>query len=187
MIKIHELAGLTSVLDYYGERGEIIEIDKEVDSECEVAGIIFALNALPKTPGVLFKNVKGYRFPVASCVLSERSRTCEILGLPLSPLEFKEAFIKVSQNLIPPVRVQGGSCKEEICTRDFDAVKIVPSRARASMFGVFTIGCPLAPITLGLCSSDMMMRRLVGFIALHEVPVAAAPNVSAPSRRHALT
>src|SRR3989337_3159911 len=84
MIKVHELTGLGSVLDYYGERGEILEIDKEVDSECEVAGIIFALNSLPKTPGVLFKNVKGYRFPVASCVLSERSRTCEILGLPLS-------------------------------------------------------------------------------------------------------
>jgi len=127
MIKVHELTGLGSVLDYYGERGEVIEIDKEVDSECEVAGIIFALNSLPKTPGVLFKNVKGYRFPVASCVLSERSRTCEILGLPLSPLEFKEAFIKVSQNLIPPVRVQGGPCKEEICRRDFDALKIVPS------------------------------------------------------------
>src|SRR3990170_4871555 len=127
MIKVHELTGLSSVLDYYGERGEVIEIDKEVDSECEVAGIIFALNALPTTPGVLFKNVKGYRFPVASCVLSERSRTCEILGLPLSPLDFKEAFIKVSQNPIPPVRVQGGPCKEEICTRDFDALKMVPS------------------------------------------------------------
>src|SRR5690349_1972935 len=32
------------------------------------------------------------------------------------------------------------------------------------MFGVLTSGCPLQPMIFGLCSSDMMMRRFVGFI-----------------------
>ena len=127
MGKLHELTGLAGVIDYYAERGDVVEIEREVDSECELPGIISALNALPRTPGVLFKNVKGYNFPVASCILSERARTCDILGLPSSPLEFKEAFIRVSETRIPPVKVKNGPCKEKIYTRDFDALKIVPS------------------------------------------------------------
>ncbi|MBI2359021.1 MAG: UbiD family decarboxylase, partial [Deltaproteobacteria bacterium] len=127
MGKVHEMNGLAGVVDYYAERGEVVEIETEVDSECELPGIISALNALPRTPGVLFKKVKGYSFPVASCILSERARTCDILSLPSSPLEFKEAFIKISETRIPPVQVQDGPCKGKIYTRDFDALKIVPS------------------------------------------------------------
>lgn len=126
-VKVNELNGLHEVLEYYSERGEVVEIDREVDSECELTGIISALNSLPRTPGVLFKKVKGYEFPFAACLLSERDRTCDILGLPSSPLEFKEAFSKATANLIPPVMVNSGPCKEKIYTRDFDALKIVPS------------------------------------------------------------
>jgi 2,5-furandicarboxylate decarboxylase 1 len=127
MIKVNELKTLRDVVDYYAERGDVIEIDREIDSECELSGIISALNALPRTPGVLFKKVKGYPFPAAACVLSERDRTCEILGLPASPLAFKEAFIKITEHLIPPVRVDLGPCKEKIYRDGFDALKIVPS------------------------------------------------------------
>ncbi len=127
MGKLQELKDLAGIVDYYSERGEVVEIEQEVDSDCEVSGIICALNSLPKTPGVLFKKVKGYDFPFASCILSERTRTCDILGLPSSPLQFKEAFIKVSEKLIPPVKVENGPCKEQIYRQDFDALKIVPS------------------------------------------------------------
>jgi len=111
MAKVNELSGLSSVIDYYAERGEVIEIEREVESECELTGIISVLNSLPRTPGVLFKKVKGYDFPFAACILSERDRACDVLGLPSSPLEFKEAFIKTTQNLIPPVKVKDGPCK----------------------------------------------------------------------------
>ncbi|MBI2087155.1 MAG: UbiD family decarboxylase [Deltaproteobacteria bacterium] len=127
MMKVSELRGLRDVVDYYAERGEVVEIEREVDSECELPGIISALNSLPRTPGVLFKNVKGYSFPAAACILSERDRTCEVLGLPSSPLEFKEAFIKITEHPIPPVRVDRGPCKEKIYRNGFDALKIVPS------------------------------------------------------------
>ena len=124
---MHELTGLRSVIEHYREKGEVVEIEREVDSECELSGIISALDSLPTTPGVLFKKVKGYDFPVAACILSEKARTCQILGLPSSPLEFKEVFIKLAQNLIPPVKVGSGPCKEKVYIRDFDALKIVPS------------------------------------------------------------
>ncbi|MFQ5541274.1 MAG: UbiD family decarboxylase [Candidatus Binatia bacterium] len=127
MAKVSELAGLSSVIDYYTERGEVVEIEREVESECELSGIISVLNSLPRTPGVLFKKVKGYDFPFAACILSERDRTCDVLGLPSSPLEFKEAFIKTAENLIPPVKVKNGPCKEKIYRKNFDALKIVPS------------------------------------------------------------
>jgi 2,5-furandicarboxylate decarboxylase 1 len=127
MAKVHELTGLSNVIEYYAERGEVVEIEKEVDSECEIAGIISSLNSLPRTPGVLFKNVKGYEFPYAACILSERDRTCDVLGMPSSPLEFKEVFIKTSENLVPSVTVNSGPCKGRIFTKDFDALKIVPS------------------------------------------------------------
>ena len=127
MIKVNELTALSSIIDYYSERGEVVEVEKEVDSECELTGIISVLNSLPRTPGVLFKKVKGYDFPFAACILSERDRVCDLLGLPSSPLAFKEAFIKAMERLIPPVRVESGPCKEKIYTKNFDALKIVPS------------------------------------------------------------
>ncbi|MFQ5684002.1 MAG: UbiD family decarboxylase [Candidatus Binatia bacterium] len=127
MSKVSELADLRSVIDYYAERGEVVEIEREVESECELSGIISVLNSLPRTPGVLFKKVKGYDFPFAACILSERDRACDVLGLPSSPLEFKEAFAKTTENLIPPVKVKKGPCKEKIYTKNFDALKIVPS------------------------------------------------------------
>ena len=126
-MKVSELSGLASVIDYYAERGEVVEIEKEVESECELAGIISVLDSLPRTPGVLFKKVKGYDFPVAACILSEKDRTCEILGMPSSVLEFKKAFINTTQNLIPPVAVENGPCKGKIYTEGFDALAIVPS------------------------------------------------------------
>jgi len=58
MIKVNELTALSSIIDYYSERGEVVEVEKEVDSECELTGIISVLNALPRTPGVLFKKGK---------------------------------------------------------------------------------------------------------------------------------
>src|SRR4051812_23757112 len=41
---------------------------------------------------------------------------------------------------------------------------MVPRAASASILGVFTSGCPLQPVIFGLCSSDMMMTRFVGFM-----------------------
>jgi 3-polyprenyl-4-hydroxybenzoate decarboxylase len=40
MIKVNELTALSSIIDYYSERGEVVEVEKEVDSECELTGII---------------------------------------------------------------------------------------------------------------------------------------------------
>ena len=127
MTRVKELSGLSGVIDLYRQRGEVVEIEKEVDSECELTGIISALNSLPRTPGIVFKNVKGYDFPCAACLLSERDRACEVLGLPSSPLEFKEAFIKATQNLIPPIEVNEAPCKERVYTSNFDALQIVPA------------------------------------------------------------
>jgi len=51
----------------------VVEIEQEVDSECELTGIVSALNSLPRTPGIVFKNVKGYDFP-----LLEKARFQEV-------------------------------------------------------------------------------------------------------------
>ena len=127
MTKIKELSGLSAIIERYKEKGEVLEIEKEVDSECELTGIISKLNSLPRTPGVVFKNVKGYDFPCAACLLSEKDRTREILGLPVSPREFKEAFIEATGNPIPSVQVSEAPCKEQIYTSDFDVLQRVPS------------------------------------------------------------
>ena len=127
MTEIKERSGLSNIIKHYKERGEVIEIEREVDSECELTGIISKLNALSRTPGVVFKNVKGYDFPCAACLLSEKDRTREILGLPVSPRKFKEAFIEATGNPIPSVQVSEAPCKEQVYTSDFDALQKVPS------------------------------------------------------------
>jgi len=56
MTRVKELSGLSGVIDLYRQRGEVVEVEKEVDSECELTGIVSALNSLPRTPGIVFKN-----------------------------------------------------------------------------------------------------------------------------------
>src|SRR5690242_21924153 len=59
----------------------------------------------------------------------------------------------------------------------YAALKRVPRLASASRFGVWITGWPPQPSTFGLCSSDMITRRLRGFTAaiISQRPMSKPP------------
>ncbi|MBI3076882.1 MAG: UbiD family decarboxylase [Deltaproteobacteria bacterium] len=127
MTQPKEVGGLGALFEQYRARGEVVEIAREVDSECELSGLIVALNNLPVTPPVFFPQVKGYRFPVGGNLFAERRRACDILGLPTDPIAFKEAYLHAMEHPVPPVMVPEAPCQERVLTGQFDALGTVPS------------------------------------------------------------
>ncbi|MBI2369694.1 MAG: UbiD family decarboxylase [Deltaproteobacteria bacterium] len=130
MTQPKEVGGLGALFEQYRARGEVVEIAREVDSECELSGLIVALNNLPVTPPVFFPQVKGYRFPVGGNLFAERRRACDILGLPTDPIAFKEAYLHAMEHPVPPVMVPEAPCQERVLTGQFDALGTVPARGR---------------------------------------------------------
>ena len=113
------------------DEGEVVVIEREVDSVHEIAGIFMKLDALRYTPGVLFQNVKGYSMPVGGTLFSERARVRRILKMSDDPLEFKLAYLsameRAQEEIMAPVLVSDGPCQEVVHTQNFDALAFTPS------------------------------------------------------------
>lgn len=127
MAKADEMAALSRAFKKYEEKGEVLTISKEVDSDRELAALVVEVDKLPYAPAVVFERVKGFKHRMGGNLFSERKRTCELLSMPSDPVGFKEAYIKAMENPLPPRIVSDGPCKGEVFTKNFDALKIVPS------------------------------------------------------------
>jgi len=68
-------------LDTLRARGELIEIEREVNPRHELAAVTRALQE-QSTAAVLFRHVRGSRVPVVSNVYSQHSRLRDIIGCP---------------------------------------------------------------------------------------------------------
>ncbi len=81
------------------ERNELLEIREEVDPYLELAEIQRRVVA-KKGPALLFTNVKGCRFPVATNLYGSESRIRLVFGE--KPLEFVKRVADFAKNAIPP-------------------------------------------------------------------------------------
>ncbi|MFQ5915834.1 MAG: UbiD family decarboxylase [Nitrospinota bacterium] len=127
MTQIRTAVGIGSAFQRMIDEGEVAVIEREVDSIHEVAGVFMKLDGLRYTPGVLFRNVKGFSMPVGGTLFSERARVRRLLGMPDDPLEFKHAFMAALEKRVEPVLVPDGPCQEVVLTEGFDALSLVPS------------------------------------------------------------
>lgn len=70
---------MRNVIDALDASGELLHIDKEVDPLYELAAVTKAVqHATNQT--VLFKNVTGAQFPVATNIYNSRERLCQFVG-----------------------------------------------------------------------------------------------------------
>lgn len=125
---------LREYLQRLKEIGEIQEIEKEVDWNLEVGAIIRRSYDL-RAPAPLFQKLKGYArgyrifgAPVGlSKIPNQRyARLATALGMnPSSSIvDLTEAYIKGRRNLIKPILVSEGPCKEErLLGNDVDLYK----------------------------------------------------------------
>jgi UbiD family decarboxylase len=75
-------------------RGELLEVEREVDPKQELAAVTAAAQKRLGKP-ILFHKVKGTTLPVLANIYGARERLSEILGI--GPLEFCRQWSKLAQ------------------------------------------------------------------------------------------
>ena len=96
--------------DYVNEllgRGEMRVVEREVDPRHELAAVIKISQAESDAP-ILFRRVKGSRFPVAANLYGSRHRLCEMIGaadghFPRRWLELKAGMKPTAAEFLRPV------------------------------------------------------------------------------------
>ncbi len=99
------------------EAGHLVTMSREVDPYLEMARLINALDGRP----VLFENVKGSDYRVASGICSRREYLALGLGVPQERLLF--ALAKAYSNPVPPEAVETAPC-QEVVEHDVDLNRI---------------------------------------------------------------
>lgn len=90
------------------EAGHLVTMSREVDPCLEMARVINALDGRP----VLFENVKGSDYRVASGICSRREYLALGLGVPQERLLF--ALAEAYSNPVPPEAVETAPCREVV-------------------------------------------------------------------------
>jgi len=120
--------------------GQLLEIDTPVDPDGELAGIYKLMGAgpplpppAPTGPAVLFRNVKGYSWPVLAGLVASRKRTALLLGSTLHRLPFD--LLQAFENPLPPIVVPGGQapCRQVVIRPPFDIRKLLPAPTHTGM------------------------------------------------------
>ncbi|MGH7123195.1 MAG: hypothetical protein ACREFI_02400, partial [Stellaceae bacterium] len=96
--------------DYVNEllrRGEMRVVEREVDPHHELAAVTKLSQAESEQP-ILFRRVKGTRFPVATNLYGSRRRLCEMIGgadnhFPRRWLELKAGMKPTAAEFLRPV------------------------------------------------------------------------------------
>lgn len=102
------------------EKGQLIEIDKEVSPEYEIANIIYSLDEQP----VIFNNVKGYNYKIFAGITSNRDSIATGLGTTKEGLLPK--LVEALQHPKTPDIVDTAPCQEIINkTPDLRALPIL--------------------------------------------------------------
>ncbi len=105
-----------SLREYLGlleQVGELNRIKAAVDPVHEL-GAIAHLSLLRKGPALLFENIKGYKTPLVTNVLSTDKKVAMALGVEGDMKIMFEKFISAFEQPVQPVEVKGGPCKEVI-------------------------------------------------------------------------
>lgn len=114
---------LRSALQMFKDAGEVQLITKEVNWKHELAGVYKKLDGKKV---VLFKNVKGYRVPVVSGMLSSKKYLSLLLNVdPSDPMNLIYRLEEAHSKDVPPKIVNSGPCKENI-VEEIDVLKYMP-------------------------------------------------------------
>lgn len=103
---------------------EYVEIEKEVSGTYETTAIVAKLEALKRTPVLLFKKVKGTEFPVVVNACASRSVVAAALGVGKDELQDK--YLHALNHTIKPVGVGSGPVQEVVHTGEQVDLKKLP-------------------------------------------------------------
>src|SRR5919198_795276 len=102
-------------LNYMGEAGHLVRLEKEVDPKYEIAAYIRKTSD-QKGPGLLFENVKGHDMRVAGGLFGTLKGAA--LALECDVSEINQKIIAGTQNPIPAKIVDYAPCQEVVYEGD---------------------------------------------------------------------
>ena len=109
---------------YLKEQGELLTIDKEVDKDVEVPGIMRKW-AFEDRPAILFNNVRGYESAIMSNIIGSRRRLAMALGIDQEHLT--DEYLNRRDDLLPVGIKDDGPVMETIVTEDINVGRILPA------------------------------------------------------------
>lgn len=102
-------------LNYLGEMGHLVRVEKEVDPRYEIAAYIRKTSD-QQGPGILFERVRGHDMRVAGGLFATLRGAAYALQCGLEDINRK--MIEGVNNPIPPRFVDSGICQEVVCEGD---------------------------------------------------------------------
>ena len=119
--RLADKQSIRSELESLRDANELIEINVPVDREFELSAI---LERQGQGPAIRFNSVKGYDGPVVGNLLSSRAKMALLLGVEQS--ELLTTLVRAIDHPIPPVLSAHAACQQEIHSKDFDLLKLLP-------------------------------------------------------------
>jgi len=98
-------------LNYLGEMGHLVRVEKEVETRYEIAAYIRKTSD-QQGPGLLFENVKGHDMQVAGGLFATLRGAAHALQCGVDEINSK--MLQGIQNPIAPRMVDAGPCQEVV-------------------------------------------------------------------------
>lgn len=157
-------------LNYLGEMGHLVQVEKEVDPRYEIAAYIRKTSD-QDGPALLFEKVKGTDMKVAGALFATLRGAA--LSLQCKTEELNERFINGVQNPIPAVTVTNGPCQEVVCKDEkVDLYKLpIPFYSEKDSAPYITMGVTISrdPNTgarnMGLYRNELKGKNRLGISA----------------------
>jgi 2,5-furandicarboxylate decarboxylase 1 len=100
---------MRAALDSYEAKGDLLQIDRPVDWNFEVAAYLWKYR---NGPALVFERVKGYEVPIVGNLLNCRAKLGHSFGL--EEREVQPFLVEALDNPIPPEVVSCGACQEVV-------------------------------------------------------------------------
>ncbi|MFH0914478.1 MAG: UbiD family decarboxylase [Chloroflexota bacterium] len=118
-----DVTSMRGALDFLDSKGLLLRVDKPVDINLEIAGI---LKALDGGPAILFENIKG--FPGVrnvGDVVSNEDAVSAMFGVA-NKKELRFKCLDAMKHPLPPRKVKEAPCQEVVITKGIDIMGTMP-------------------------------------------------------------
>ena len=118
---------LRSYLNDLRKKGELLEVEEEVDLRYEITAVFKEVSGEQGGPAVLFKNVQGHpNKSVAGNLLASRKKMALALGCNVD--ELRDTYIKKRFNSLDPVVWDGPApVQENVVDKEPDLLSLLPA------------------------------------------------------------
>ncbi|MDJ0828532.1 MAG: UbiD family decarboxylase [Desulfobacterales bacterium] len=114
---------LRAFMEQLANKGELIQIEEEVDPKFEIPGVLRILDE-QGGPAAVFDSPKGYSVKAVGNILGKRNRLA--MAMDIEDKELIEEYLRRKKHPIPSKLVSDGPVKEVVIKHDIDILRFFP-------------------------------------------------------------